>query len=835
MKKLRRKHPVQPHETLLQKAIIQHKAGRLQNAERLYRAILQMKPEHPDANHNLGVLALQANQPAAALPHLKTALEANSGQPQFWITYIDALILSGMTEAAKAVLAQARQRGIEGKEMDALQRRLTGPTTEELNELGELFNRKRYAEAYTRALHLTKHFPQSGIGWKIAGLALKLQGKGVEALDYLQRATKLLPKDAETHGNLGVILQEQGLLAEAEAAYRRSLAIKEECAEVYCNLGVVLQDQKRIEEAEGCFRRALAIKPEYAKAYNNIGNIFNLQNRFAEAEASFRRALAIKPDYAEAQNNLGSCLEGQNRFAEAEASYGRAFEIRPDYVEASYNLGNLLREQGRSPEAEACFDRAIAIKPEFVGPHLAKAMMALPIMPETAEASVAVPFAFDRALRELSDRLDASPRLRKNFSEVVGSHQPFYLAYREGNHVERLSHYGDLIAENDPSRILKVTGRKRKKIRLVIVSCHLRRHSVWDIIIRGLLENLDRSKFEVVLYHTGQSEDGETAWAKSQANIWRDVGTLRDFQSWMEAMATDRPDVIFYPEMGMDPVTLRLAAHRLAPIQAAGWGHPITTGLPTIDLYFSGELIEPQGAEKHYRERLVLLPGTGCCTAPIDITPEGLPEMEKELAFRGGPVFAMVQVPFKFDPVNDDIYVDIASRGGNSTFILMQEKRYPWAAKGVFERLSSAFSARGMDPRRHLLMIPWLSRERFYGLLERCDVYLDCPSFSGYTSAWQAIHHGLPVVTQEGGFMRQRLASGLLRKIGMTDTIATSAEDYVSIAVRLAQESCDPDRRQALRKMLKDAASRADQDIGVVRAFERSILDALTRARRRKN
>jgi predicted O-linked N-acetylglucosamine transferase (SPINDLY family) len=121
--------------------------------------------------------------------------------------------------------------------------------------------------------------------------------------------------------------------------------------------------------------------------------------------------------------------------------------------------------------------------------------------------------------------------------------------------------------------------------------------------------------------------------------------------------------------------------------------------------------------------------------------------------------------------------------------------------------------------------------EKFQSLLDLCDVYLDCPSFSGYTTAWQAVHRGLPIVTLEGEFMRQRLAAGLLRKIGITDTIAHSREDYVQLAVKLAEESRNAKPYAARRHALKTAAPKADNDVSVVKAFEQNVIAALAERR----
>jgi protein O-GlcNAc transferase len=151
----------------------------------------------------------------------------------------------------------------------------------------------------------------------------------------------------------------------------------------------------------------------------------------------------------------------------------------------------------------------------------------------------------------------------------------------------------------------------------LIVSHHVRRHSVWDIVLRGLLLDLDRTRFEVLVYHLGNVEDEETRFARGQVDGWRDRQTIADPAGWLAALAEDAPDVIFYPEIGMSSLCYFLAAHRLAPLQVASWGHPISTGLATIDLFLSGDLIEAADADQHYRERLIRLPGSGCCTAPL--------------------------------------------------------------------------------------------------------------------------------------------------------------------------------------------------------------------------
>ncbi len=182
-------------------------------------------------------------------------------------------------------------------------------------------------------------------------------------------------------------------------------------------------------------------------------------------------------------------------------------------------------------------------------------------------------------------------------------------------------------------------------------------------------------------------------------------------------------------------------------------------------------------------------------------------------------------------PGDDVLLARIAKGVGRSEFWLASPRSHPWATARLRERLARAFRAEGLDPEQHLRVTPWLPRPQFVGFLDAMDVFLDCPAFSGYTTAWQAIHRGLPIVTFEGEFLRQRLAAGLLRQIGMLDGIAESREQYVQIAVRSAQESRESVRWKARRDAIRGAAPKADDNRLAVTAFERALIEALDERR----
>ena len=374
-------------EQTLNKAIAQHQAGQLQDAGELYLAILQTQPDHPDANHNLGALAVQMNQPAAGLAYFTTALDAEPTRRQFWLSYIDALLQADQRDDARQILALAQRQGLQGDDVDALaihlkssasvvaaphaksppdalNSGLASPSTNEIDTLVTLFEKRQFTEAAGLAETMTQRFPSHWVGWKMLGVVFMQIGRSADALVPMQQAAMLLPNDAEAHDNLGITLQALGRFDAAEASYRTSLQINPDAAQVHSNLGSTLQALGRLDAAETCYRRALQINPQYAKAHNNLGALLQAQHRLAEAEASLRHALQLHPDYAEAHSNLGLTLSELGDPAAAEASYRRALHINPSDVDVHCKLGATLQRLGRLVEAEASYARALDLNPE---------------------------------------------------------------------------------------------------------------------------------------------------------------------------------------------------------------------------------------------------------------------------------------------------------------------------------------------------------------------------------------------------------------------------------------------------------------------------------------
>ena len=318
-------------DQLMQQAVAHHQAGRLQKAATLYRTLLQMRPNHPDANHNLAVILVQGAQPAEALPYFSAALQADPQRDQHWLSYTDALILTGNPDAAQQVLELGQKHGLTREMIKALAERLEA-------SMAALIADDQITEAMALAQKMTLCCPLSGFSWNVFGGLLGKLGRSKEALAPMLKAAELLPLDAEVRTNLGNILKDLGRLRDAEASYRRALLIEPNFAGAYDNLSVTLQNLGRLNKAEVACRRAILVNSEYAEAHNNLGNILKDQGRINEAEASYLQALQIMPNYAEAFNNLGNILQDLLRPDEVELCYRRALQVNPNYVNAHSNL-----------------------------------------------------------------------------------------------------------------------------------------------------------------------------------------------------------------------------------------------------------------------------------------------------------------------------------------------------------------------------------------------------------------------------------------------------------------------------------------------------------------
>jgi predicted O-linked N-acetylglucosamine transferase (SPINDLY family) len=234
----------------------------------------------------------------------------------------------------------------------------------------------------------------------------------------------------------------------------------------------------------------------------------------------------------------------------------------------------------------------------------------------------------------------------------------------------------------------------------------------------------------------------------------------------------------------MDMVSKALACLRLAPVQAASWGHPETTGLPTIDFFLSAQLMEPPESVHLYSEKLVRLPNLGTCFENTSIQVV-TPDLSALGIDSQSPILLCAGSPSKYNPNHDQVLVQIAQKLGACQFVFFNFSENLTAI--LKERLIESFKKANLDANQFLRFIPFLKKEEFHGLMQASDLYLDTIGFSGFNTAMQALASGLPIVAFEGPQMRGCLASSILSRINLRELVCSSESEYIDLIVELLQ------------------------------------------------
>ena len=276
----------------------------------------------------------------------------------------------------------------------------------------------------------------------------------------------------------------------------------------------------------------------------------------------------------------------------------------------------------------------------------------------------------------------------------------------------------------------------------------------------------------------------------------------------------------------MDQDTWQMAALRLAPIQCTSWGHPITSGLPSIDYFLSSDLMELPDAAEHYSEKLVRLPNLSIHYSLPSVEPVRLTRKEFGLA-EDAVIYFCPQSLQKYLPQNDALLAEIARRVPLAKFVFLANG--PAAvSRFSMDRLQREFAQAGLPGDDHLVLIRPLNSEQFQAMSHIADVLLDTPDWSGCNSTLELLAHGLPVVTLPGEFMRGRHTLAILRMMGMDELIAATPEAYVDLAVRLGT---DPVWRKEVRARISASYSRVCHDLTAVRGLEKFLKDAVEQYR----
>ena len=786
--------------TALDFALRHHQAGDLKTAESIYRQILQLDPDNPEALHLLGVSAYQQQNLETAYTLISKAL---AGKPDFSDAHSNlgnVLRELGRPEEAEKSFRKAIQCNprftmahynlgnilmIQGKLKEAAQsfeRAIAGnPRLAEahinrgiaLKELGRL---KEAEACYRKALSLKPDLPL--LHFNLGNVLLET-GHADKAAACYQRALELDPDYLEARLNLGAVFRDLGRMEESADCYRQALVAAPEHTEVMVNYGAVLRDLGKAEEAEACYRLALKLAPEAALTHFNLGNALRDQGRLDEAVLSYQRALELSPESPAMYNNLGNTLRDLGKWEEALQVFHTALERDPENVETLVNLGNGLKEAGRLEEAINSYEKALLLRPEMPEAHynLGTAFQDQCRMEEAVAC-------YRRTLKLKPDHAIAHSNLLMNLQYQIDLSPEELLRESRAWETRQLAGVTPMPPPNtsrDPER----------RLRIGYVSGDLRRHPV-GYFLDGVLACHDRKHFEIFCYANQSFGDDLSDQLRHNSDHWQEIFGWSD-NAVADLIRKDAIDILIDLSGHTARNRLLVFGRKPAPIQATWAGYVGTTGLSAMDYLISDPRETPEGTDHWYLESLVRLPDCYVCYSPPEYTPPVAPLPAGKNGFI---TFGCFNNLAKINQPVMDLWIRLLQKLPEARLLLAtkalgdpavrERYRQLCADGGVAERVD--FS--GMVPHPELLAR--------YGEI---DLALDPFPYSGGLTTLEGLWMGVPALTLGGDRFASRHSLSHLTAVGLPEFIVADQATYLEKAIALAN---DLSRLETLRSGLRE-------------------------------
>jgi len=765
-----------------QLALQHHQAGRLAEAEALYRQVLAVQPDHASAWHMLGVATRQSGLLSLAEEQIRRAISLDPHNAAAHCNLGEAYGAMGRFDDAIACYRRALE--------------LKPDSPEAINNLGTALkatgNMGEAIAAYRRALTIKPDYPDASMN---LGIALAVRGEFEEAVAAFRAVPQIAPAHAKAYDHLGSAFLARGRFDEAADAYRRALEINPEYATAHFNLGIALKELGQLEQSIGAFRQAIELKPDFTAAFINLANVLTAHGRIDEAIAAARAAIDRQPGSAEACINLGIALAAQLRLDEAVAVFRRAVDLNPNSADAHHNLGSALLDCGQLDEASVEIQRAIEREPGHAGAwdnfgnvlrgqgRLEEALAAYRRATEAAPAT-------SRFHSSILVTLQLLPHLEER--RVIEEHQQWNRQISGRVRQVLPPHLHD----RNPDRGLRV-GYVSPDFRDLAVGRNL----------KPLFQHHEFQNFTVLCYSGAVQTDGLTEEFRQRAEAWRNTVGMTD-QALADTIRRDGVDILVDLAQHTRGNRLPVFARNPAPVQVSFMGYPASTGLEAIgyrisDRWLDAEFgvgssdfgwkrnpnIRPPNFDPPPAEQVFLIDSFWCydpCGVEVAVT--DLPAKESRRI-----TFGSLN---NFCKINDfvlKLWARVLMEAPDSRLLLLSE------IGGHRQRALDFLEHEGVEPNRVEFVAP-CPRRAYLEQYQRIDIALDPFPYGGHTTSLDALWMGAPVVSLAGERAVSRAGLSILNNLGLPELVAFSEEDYVKVAVELAG---DLPRIEELRRTLR--------------------------------
>lgn len=753
--------------THLPQALAAHQAGDLPQAEWLYREILAVDPQSADTLHLLGILLHQRGELTEACRYIQEAIRLFPNIANFHNSLGN--VLHGL-----------------GQNPDAL-------------------------ESFRKAMTLAPEHPD---GYLNAGLILEEQQQYETALSHYDQALLLDATLPAGHNNRGNVFLALNRLDEAAPCFAQALALDPRFYRAHYNQCQLYERLGQMEAAIRCCQQAIALAPDFAEGFEKLGGLYFQQGQQLAAKEAYQSALRLNPDDVIAAQNLGTVCLALDHVDDALTSFQTVLRLNPNHPDALYGLGDALVNLNRMEEAIACYEQAQVLKPSDA--HRVKMAMFFPFIYQSNEEIA----TWRQHLKTSLATLASQPLTIENPVLNVGR-TPFYLPYQGFNDIEIQQAFAQILGPHVP-KVMLSDFNPNQRPRIGFVSKYFRKKHTIGKVMEGIIQHLDRNRFDVYLL---MMDNGGLSQADPIQTQPQD--RLIELPLWNTAQAADKVatlnlDILVYTDIGMEPSTYFMGFSRLAPIQCVTWGHPITTGLPEMDYYLSCQDFEVPSGQDHYSEKLIPMKHI-----PAYYRRPSLGAVPKTRADLGLPahthLYVCPQSLYKIHPDFDPILGEILRRDPEGKALFF-DGLHPALNQELLRRWEKTIP----DVLSQIEFIGRVNAETFYNYLALTDVMLDPVHFGGGNTSLEALSFGTPIVTLPKSLMHGRFTYGFYTQMGVMDCIADSPEAYVEIATRLGK---NPDERQRVKEKILAANSVLYENQGVVREWENFFSEVLEKYR----
>jgi predicted O-linked N-acetylglucosamine transferase (SPINDLY family) len=573
----------------------------------------------------------------------------------------------------------------------------------------------------------------------------------------------------------GISAFEAGDIELANEFLSQAIGTGRAAPEVYADLGVINRELGNLEIARDLLKLAIDKLSNNADFYYNIALIYGDLGELVLSEYNYQMAITIKPDMPAAYNNLGNLKKHNKDFDQALFCYEKAISADKNYIVAYKNLADLYEMSGDHIAAKKAYRNAIYLQPD-AGLRIREAL----VLPVITESKDQIFECRDQLVAKLDNLLDDDIKIEDPVREVGATN--FLLPYHGLNDKEIQIKISEMYLKACPSLKYEaphtrhwMAGLEGGVPRVGFVSSFFHAHTI-AMLNKNLIDGLPKARFDVFIFSFSEVND---AYSQDfQAGKQKYVPLTKNIDEARRQIAGAELDILYFTDIGMEPLTYFLGFSRLAPIQCVTWGHPVTTGLPNIDYFISSVLTEPENAADAYSEKLLNFEAFTACVSKPDEFNEvvKIGDVNKQN-------IVCPQSLFKFHPDFDGIIGGILRALPNANIQIIDGSYKFWGAL-IKERMLKSLS----DVSDRIEIIPRLSIDGIAELMGAADVILDTPHFSGGMTTYQALATGTPVVTLPGEFMRGRLSLGIYKQMGMLECVAKDTEHYIEITKRLCSE-----------------------------------------------